>query len=261
MKSTHGGFLVLFAACLAAALALSSCDRGPDRDVSRKLQEAQTAFLEAASPEDYLHAAALYQETLDSGFFNGAVLFSQGNAFMRAGEPGRAVAAYRRAERCRGRDADLRANLELALGTSAPPDDRTLLDHFFFWQKWLSYAETFRAAAAAAGVTLVLALWRLLAGSSALRRSAVLAGLFLTFLLSASAALEWYRYDVVGRGVVVADEAVARKGNAESFAPAFRSPLKEGTEFTVREERGDWLRIRLRGGPEGWIRKDAASLY
>jgi hypothetical protein len=261
MRSNLQGAIVLAAACALTAAVLFSCDRGPDRDVARKLQEAQSAFLEAAAPGDYLHVAALYREVLDRGFINGAVLFNQGNAFMRAGEQGRAVAAYRRAERYRARDANLQANLELALGPGAPPADRTLLDHFFFWQKWLSYAEKFHAAAAAAGATLVLALWRLLAGSSALRRTAVLAGLFLTLLLCASAALDWYRYDVVGQGVVVADEAVARKGNAESFASAFRTPLKEGTEFALRERRGDWLRIRLRGGQEGWIRADAAAIY
>jgi hypothetical protein len=261
MKRALAHSLILAGACLIVAAAGASCGRGPDREVSRRLQEAQAAFLEAAAPEDYLHVAALYQEVLDGGFVNGAVLFNQGNAFMRAGKKGRAVAAYRRAERYRARDPNLAANLELALGRPAAPGRRTLLDHFFFWQRWLSYAEKFRVAAAAGGLALLFGLWGLLAGRSTLRRSATLAALFLTTLLSASAALDWYRYDVVGQGVVVAVETVARKGNAESFASAFSAPLKEGTEFTLREDRGDWLRIRLTGGLEGWIRRETADLY
>ncbi len=240
---------------------LISCGEAPDREVSMKLQEAQAAFLDAAGPDDYLRVAAFYQEVLDTGFVNGAVLFNQGNAFMRAGKPGRAVAAYRRAGRYRARDPYLRANLDLALGERPVARARTLIDHFFFWQEWLSTREKYFAAAAAGGMTLLLGLVRLFSRRSGLLKKLVLAGLALTLLLSASAVLDWVRHDLTRHGVVVIEEVVARKGNAESFAPAFTEPLEEGTEFILREERGDWIRLRLHSGPEGWIRKEAAVLY
>ena len=61
--------------------------------------------------------------------------------------------------------------------------------------------------------------------------------------------------------MVVADEAVARKGPAETFQPAFTRSLTEGTEFRVLQRRNGWLLIRLPGNEEGWIQRAAAVVY
>ena len=53
---------------------------------------------------------------LDRGQISGAVLYNQGNAFMQAGQRGRAIAAYRQARRYLGPDLFLEANLAYALG-------------------------------------------------------------------------------------------------------------------------------------------------
>jgi hypothetical protein len=251
--------LILMAAALAAC-PFFACGSRPDSGASLALQEAQNAFLDAATEADYLQVAALYGRVLENGFVNGAVLFNQGNAYMRAGRPGLAIASYRRAERFRPRDPYLEANLELALGAGSGSRSRTLLDHFFFWQDWLGFHEKVRAAASAAAAALILGLAGLFLGRSRKRRTFTLGVLFITLLLTASAALDWYRHDLVRSGVVVAEEVEARKGNAESFAPAFSTPLEEGVEFTVLEERGGWLHIRLRTGPEGWIPRGAAVI-
>lgn len=251
--------LIVMAAALAACL-LTACGGRPDSGTSRTLQEAQNAFLDASTVDEYLQVAALYDRVRESGFVNGAVLFNQGNAYMRAGRPGLAVAAYRRAERFRPRDPYLEANLELALGAGAGPESRTLLDHFFFWQDWLGFHEKVRVAAAVGAIALALGLTGLFLGRSRKRRTVTFGVLFITLLLTASAALDWYRHDVVRSGVVVVSEVEARKGNAESFAPAFSTALEEGVEFTLLEERGGWLHIRLRTGPEGWIPRDAAVI-
>jgi len=248
--------LLLAAFCLL----FSSCGAGPDTAVSRKLQEAQAAFLDSQSPDDYLRVAALYGEVLDRGFLNGAVLFNQGNAYMRAGQKGRAVAAYRRAIRYKARDEYLKSNLELALGRSADPPSRSLVDHVFFWQEWLSFPEKVGAATAAWAFTLLLAFFGLLWRPRGVRRALVWTLFIAALLLMTSAALDWYRHDVIRHGVVVADEVIARKGNARSFAPAFSEPLREGAEFIVREERENWLQIELDAGP-GWIEKQDTVVY
>lgn len=247
-------------ASLAFCLLLSSCGNGPDKAVSRKLQEAQAAFLDAESSVDYLRVAALYKEVLDRGFVNGAVLFNQGNAFMRAGQKGRAVAAYRQASRYRARDEYLKSNLELALGQNPTRSSTSLVDHIFFWQEWLSFPEKVEAATAVCAVTLFFALIGLVWRPRGLRRALAWAVLFVSLLLVASAALDWYRHDVIRHGVVVVDEVVVRKGNADSFAPAFSEPLEEGAEFILREERNEWLHLELDAG-SGWIEKHNAVVY
>ena len=79
--------------------------------------------------------------------------------------------------------------------------------------------------------------------------------------IAVSAGYDWYRFDGVRRGVVVRDEVVARKGNAQSYEPAFTEPLSRCTEFEVLDRRGDWVLIRLAGDQEGWIEDDSAVVY
>ena len=247
---------------LAAVLLLLSagCASGVDLEVSRTFQTAQQVFDDAESPEDFLQAAGLYQEILDSGVTSGAVLYNQGNAFMQAGHRGRAIAAYREALRYRPRDPLVRANLDYALENPRTAGRRPVIETLLFWQDWLSYPEKFTLAAAAAlltfalGVAAVLTRRRMLWGLAS-------AGLALGLLLVFSAGYDWYRFDRVVHGVVVVPEAIVRKGNAEGYEPAFTEPLAEGAEFRLVERRGSWLLVRLPGGQEGWLESEAVALY
>ena len=224
-------------------------------------QEAQRTFDAAVKPEDYLKAAAIYQGILDRGAVSGAVYYNQGNALMQAGQRGRAIAAYRQAQRYRPRDPYLEANLRYALGADSPADRRRpVVEYLLFWQNWLSYLEKFALAAAAVAATLGLALAAALLGRRLWARLA-LAGLAASLLLIFSAAYDWYRYDVTVHGVTVQREVVARKGNGTSYEPALSAALSQGTEFTVVSRRGDWVLIRMSGGQEGWVPEQTVALY
>jgi tetratricopeptide (TPR) repeat protein len=249
---------LLFA--LPAVLFLG-CLRGVDLEISQKFQAAQEAFDRAAGPDDFRRVAAMYQEILDRGVRSGAVLFNQGNAWMNAGNPGRAVAAYRQAQRYRPTDPFLDANLRYALGEeAAAAARRPLIEHILFWQNWLSYPAKFYLAAVGATVTLTFGVLALFAWPVLFRRLA-LATLVLSGLLVFSAAYDWYRFDHVRHGVVVADQVIARKGNADTYQPAFTEPMPEGAEFRVLGQRGSWLLIRLPAQQEAWIPSDAAVVY
>jgi tetratricopeptide (TPR) repeat protein len=245
---------------LSSLLLLSGCNRAVDLDLAKKFQAAQQAFEEAQKTEDFAKVAALDQEILDRGGVSGAVLYNQGNAWMRAGQPGRAVAAYRQAQRYLPRNRYLEENLRSALGRDAPATRRPVIETILFWQNWLSYPEKFSLAAAAAMATFVVAAAGLFAARRVLRRI-VWAGLLLTVVLAFSAGYDWHRFDGVRHGVVTQPETIARKGNAASYAPAFNGTLREATEFELVEARGDWLLIRLPGDGEGWIEEKAAVTY
>ena len=128
-----GGLLWLL--CLGL---LPGCGQPLDLDSARRFQEAEKVFSQAKSAEDFLKAAAMYQEILDRGQVSGAVLYNQGNAFMQAGQRGRAIAAYRQARRYLGPDPFLEANLAYALGNQPAVRRRPLVEHLLFWQDWLS---------------------------------------------------------------------------------------------------------------------------
>lgn len=242
-------------------LTVFGCSRAPDLDVSRTFQQAQETFDKAATPEDFLKAASLYQRILDRGVVSGAVLYNQGNAYMRAGHRGRAIAAYRQAQRYRPRDPYLDANLRSALGgDTSPAGRRPLIAYLLFWQDWLSYPEKFTLLGLAALLTFTGGLVGLLLRRRRWRRAAVV-GLAVTLVLALSAGYDWYRFDRTVRGVIVVPKATARKGNATSYEPAFTEPVVEGTEFHLLDRRGAWLLIRLPAGPEGWVKEDEAVVY
>jgi tetratricopeptide (TPR) repeat protein len=246
----------------AALLTLSAgCAPAPDMDVVQKFQAAQQAFDKAETEDDFLRAASLYQAILDGGFQSGAVLYNQGNALMRGGQRGRALAAYRRAQRYRPRDPLLQHNLAYAL--QAPPGNarRSTIDYLLFWQDWISYGAKFRLLAIVALATFAIGISAIVLDARFRLSYVGYAGLILTILLGVSAAYDWYRFDIVEHGVVVAEKIVARKGNGESYAPAFTQPLSEGAEFRVAEHRGDWVLIQLAENQEGWVRRDDVTLY
>jgi tetratricopeptide (TPR) repeat protein len=244
---------------LLALLLVGGCAQAADSEWREKFDAAQQAFDHAKQPEDFAKAAALDQEMIDRWGPSGAVYYNQGNSWMQAGQPGRAVAAYRQAERYRPRIAFLDANLATALNDS-PALKRPVLETILFWQNWLSYAEKFYLATAMAILVFAIGV-AMLFYSSRWMRLAGWIGLTLLALSVFSAGYDWYRFDVVKHGVVIESQTVARKGNADNYEAAFNKPLRESTEFRMLERRGDWLLVRLPDGHEGWIPERAAIVY
>ena len=60
----------------------------------------------------FADAAGVYEKVIRSGAVSPALYFNCGNAEFKSGNPGRAIAAYRRAALLAPRDAEVRANLD-----------------------------------------------------------------------------------------------------------------------------------------------------
>ena len=84
------------------------------------LEKRDSAPDEAASL--FEQAARKYQMLVDAGTQNFFLYVNLGNAWLNAGKPGRAIANYRRAQRLRPLDAQVRNNLEWALRRAKPND-------------------------------------------------------------------------------------------------------------------------------------------
>jgi hypothetical protein len=178
---------------------------------------------------------------------------------MRANQPGRAIAAYRQAQRYLPRDPHLEENLREALKAD-PEAHRPILETILFWQNWLSYPEKFYLATAVILWTIVLAAALLFVRRKILKRL-VLGFSAIALLAVFSALYDTWRFEGVLHGVTVEADVVARKGNAESYEPALTGNLSEGTEFRLLDRRPNWLLIRLPAGQEGWIAEKSAVLY
>src|SRR5262245_33802210 len=177
----------------------------------RTFVRALEVFDAAKSPADYRESAALLESLLSDGFRNGAVYYNLGNAYFRAGEYGRAIAAYRKAKPYRPRDPYLESNLRQALSVAPgrlPEPSPPWWRHVLFWSNWLSFPEKARASFAAFLLAALVA-----CAASVLRRrqlywiSAAL--VLIAGLLSLDSGLTYA--DVAGsRHGVVTSETVAR---------------------------------------------------
>ena len=237
---------------ILAATLCSGCGSPPDMETSRLFQSAEQMFADAESAEDFAEAATVYQEILDNGFRSGSVFYNQGNAWMQAGEVGRAIGAYRQAKRYLPRDPYLDANLRTALVGTQNLAGKSLLDYVFFWQDRVSYSEKLAVTTVLLAFALLLALAYQLNKGRIIVKRVTYAVLVLVVLSAAAVGRDWQRYEQTRRGVITR-EVMARKGGSETYEPAFTQSLADGTEFEVITRRNDWVHARFGQTGTGWI--------
>lgn len=199
-------------------------------------------------------AVTLYESLLEGGYENGHLHYNLGNAYLRNGELGRAIASYRRSLVFLPRDQDVRANLEFARKSTkdalAPPDPGAVQKTLFFWYHGLSRAELGTIA-----VMLNVLLWavlvlRLYRRSSELLRWIFIILLLLVFVTGASLAIRHLAPRQIA--VIVPQEIDVRSGTNVTAVVLFK--LHAGTEVRVVDRREEALRIALpEEGGGGWI--------
>jgi len=243
----------------------------PAEELRRLLGEATGFFNEAASRTDTDPAVAreLYQKALlrftriaeEGGIRNAKLFYNIGNTQYHLGNLGLAILNYRKALACDEGDANLLQNLETARGKRVDrieEKERTkILRILFFWHFDLSAPLRLILFLAGFVLALAAATVRLFA-----RRGIVdwVLGVSCAVAVMFGGSLAADSMPADRAGVILAGEVTARKGNALSFEPSFESPLHEGTEFVLREERSLWYYIELPDGRRCWIPKDAAAL-
>ena len=249
--------IAAFCASLAGRAFAADAGRLEPGTRERTFLRALELFDAAKTPLQYRESAALLESLLADGYRNGAVYYNLGNAWMRAGEYGRSIAAYRKARLYRPRDPYLTANLHQALSLApghlpepAPP----WWTHVLFWSGWLSYPGKVWAAFIAFTAAALLAIAALLLRWPRvywLSAAVVLTGCVLSIDGGlAYADVHW------SRRAVVTGETTARKGIGKDYEPAFDQPLKDGAEFTILSESGDWVFGHFEGVGDGWLRKE-----
>jgi tetratricopeptide (TPR) repeat protein len=234
--------------CLALVVLLGFVARGVAADVASDFDIANKLYEQGKFPE----AAAAYQRLLQSGNVSSAIYFNLGNAFFKAGEAGRAVAAYRAAEAIAPRDPEVRANLQFVRSRVQSPampdpawrawlgrltlDEWTILASALFWVSLILFAaQQFRPS------------WK-----TALRSiSMIAAGAALA--AAVCLAIVW-RHAATDRMVVVTAETVtARTGPFDEAQSAF--VVHDGAELEVVDQKDQWVQARANARQIGWLRR------
>ncbi|HPF38646.1 MAG TPA: tetratricopeptide repeat protein [Phycisphaerae bacterium] len=248
-------------------------DAPRERDSNRALIEQALARFDQAvalGAHDSPAAQRLYAEALErfeavinDGVENGHLYYNAGNAALRLGRIGEAIAHYRKAETLIPGDRDLIRNLAFARRLCSlqiqPTPKNAILDTLLFWRRDTTTRSRWIVAAIAYVVFWAMLLIRLRARrrSAPLFWTAACAGV-IALAAGGSVAFDVHDAGTARLGVIVRNDTVLRKGNGAGYQPQLANPLPDGVEFSIIESRdsanGDrWLRIELPDGTDGWI--------
>jgi tetratricopeptide (TPR) repeat protein len=239
-------------ACLLSAVSLDAAKMAP----AGEPPEMWVAANQAAQAGDLGAAIKGYEGLVEAGHGTGYVWYNLGNAYLRIGRLGPAIAAYLRAERQLPRDPDVAANLTFARQSTkdaiAQDPGAAVWRTLFFWHFTLASRELWAVALVANGL-----LWLLLAVGIRRRdldllRPLALAALVVFVTTFASAA--WHT--LAPRRVAVVDKAEVSVHAGTDRSSVVQFALHAGTETELIEERGDWLRIQLPDEKQGWVHRD-----
>ncbi len=206
----------------------------------------------------FTQAAASYEALLQMGQASEAIYFNLGNACFKAGQIGRAIAAYRQAEQLSPRDPDLRANLQFARNQVQGP---TLTPSA--WQRWLARLSLNEWTLAAAGAVwlcfllLVVLQWRPPLKPMLRPYALVLAVLAVCLGGCLTAAL--YESGWGHLAVAVVPEIAVRQGPLEESQSAFT--VHDGAELRVLDQKDNWLQVSTDPRRIGWVRQEQVLVF
>ena len=230
-----------------------------DFDEAQRLQNGQPD----RARQLFRSAAQRFISIAAGGAVNGRLEFNIGNCLLQAGDVGRAILHYRRAQRLIPRDPLLADNLSVARSrclTQIQPTRRSdFVKSVFFW-----HYQTAIATRLQVGLGLYVAVWVLLSARSVAPRRwltiwAVVAAISAGACGASVAAERWFERNAP-EAVVTAMDVVVYKGPGAGYQRQFEQPLQPGVECTVRERRGTWWNIELADGNSGWIEASSAEL-
>jgi tetratricopeptide (TPR) repeat protein len=207
----------------------------------------------------FSEAAAAYEGLIQAGHQSPTLYFNLGNAWYKAEQLGRAIAAYRRAEALEPRDPNVRFNLQFTrkkvTGSDTLPGET--------WRQWLETLTlnewTGLAMGAFWATFLLLALrearpaWR-----KGLRLYAALAGAA-TLALGSCLGVTAQARGQHDSGVIVGPQAVVRYGPLEESQVYYQ--LRDGSEVAVLDvkkvdNQQAWAQVRDAARRIGWVRRE-----
>ena len=215
--------------------------------------ESSTAAAEqAAATGNYQLAVQNYEQVLHRNGFSAPVLFNLGNAWLRLGQPARAILDYERALVLAPGSAGIEANLATAQQRAGLAPVAV--------GPWLAAARLFSfdtyAWAALGAIWVLCAALVLLSLNGMTRRLArpLILAAAVTLCVSADAAA--LRWSDLYRAVVVQGPAILHLAPAPSAAAS--GSLREGEVVWLQDQYAGFNLVRTADGHTGWLSADTA---
>ncbi len=211
---------------------------------------------------NYSFAIEQYEQVLNEGKHAPELYYNLANAYFKTNNLGKAILNYERTLLLRPRDADTQTNLAIAQARTVdiiqplPP---------FFLTRWWRSLQNGLSAGAWSGLT-ILMLWLALAGFSVWllaslrehKKRGFLTGVVslilfaTTFMLAAQRTAGQHNSN---KAIILAKE-VALRDAADADSPDILE-LHEGTKVSLLDQIGEWHKVRLPNGEQGWLPGDS----
>lgn len=210
---------------------------------------------------DFLTAADLYNQLITTHHINNHTLHAnRGSALLLAGDTGRAIAAFRRAQRLDPADPAIRDALATArarVGAAITPAPSSRIRNIAL--AWRGHIP--RPALLALALTAYAAAWLALTArllgfhpGSRIAFIAAAVSVFSIAPLIAESVLDAPR----DHGVLIASGVPALNGPSPGvYAPTFTTPLPAGLELRILERRDNYIHVRLPDNRDTWLPADA----
>lgn len=232
----------------ACALALLATMAGPTNaraeDYGATFDQANQAY----SSGRFADSVRGYEAVIAKQGFSAPLLFNLGNAWLKAGEPGRAILNYERAQWLAPGDRAIATNLRLARQQAGlPVAEQNNLEKAarmlgFNTLAWVGSAALVLLCAGILGSRL------LRSGSRVEARVLTSVGAVVLAVVLANLAWRWPDLD---RAVVLAASVPARIAPADAAGVSFN--LSAGEIVHTRQTHGAFTLLRARDGRTGWV--------
>jgi tetratricopeptide (TPR) repeat protein len=207
----------------------------------------------------YKEAVSSYQSVVDEGYQSAGLFYNLGNAYYKSGEIASALLYYEKAHLLSPGDEDINFNIRFANSKTVDKIDEA---PEFFLTKWWNKI----VLSMSANTLAIAAIFLVLSGSVLLilyffntnRKikkisffSAIalfLTGIFAVFM--AQSQVSYFKDNK--QAIIFASVANVKSSPTGQAATLF--VLHDGTKVNVKETNGDWIKIKLANGNEGWLK-------
>jgi tetratricopeptide (TPR) repeat protein len=213
--------------------------------------------------KEYFEALELYRELENRGVQNPALYYNLANTYFKLGMKGFAVLYFERALLLKPFDRDIRANLT-HVQTQLEDRIRPLYDEgmFRFLRILISFMilkTTVYLESALFGILIMLLLIFLFLPHARQRLRRVLIVIGVLYAVVLSVMISQYAYRKRYPQGIVLQKALDIKSSPLTGSDVLFT-LHEGTKFKLIERRGEWIRLSIADGRQGWIDQEGVEL-
>jgi tetratricopeptide (TPR) repeat protein len=201
----------------------------------------------------FSEAVAAYENILYSGQKSAALYYNLGNSYFKNGQIGKAIAAYREAEKMTPRDPDIRANLQFARNQIQGPT-LTLARGERALSKLTLNEWTLLAAAALWLCFVILAVREWRPSLKRPLRPYLSVAAIACVLLFACVGISWSANRSTRTAIVIGRDVPVRRGPLEDANSAFT--VHDGAELRVLDQNNEWFQVTSDPSRIGWVRRD-----